>query len=98
MLRAINPSAKLKTIGIRPGEKLHEQMIGNEDSPFTYDYGDYFKILPSGHNWYRDEKNSEWYECKCCSFTYNSNTNDQWMTVESLREWIDANSSEIGFL
>lgn len=96
--RAINPSAKLKTIGIRPGEKLHEQMIGNEDSPFTYDYGDYFKILPSIYNWYRDEKRIQNGMSVSAGFTYNSNTNDQWMTVESLREWIDANSSEIGFL
>ena len=78
-------------------EKLHEQMIGSRPS-FTYDYGDYFEILPSIYNWYRDEKRIQNGMSVSAGFTYNSNTNDQWMTVESLREWIDANSSEIGFL
>ena len=44
---AINPKAKFKFIGIRPGEKLHEQMISKEDSLYTYEYKDYFKILPA---------------------------------------------------
>ena len=43
----ISNKAKHEIIGIRPGEKIHEQMIGEEDSPYTYEYDDYFKILPS---------------------------------------------------
>ncbi len=52
--KAIAPEAKLKTIGIRPGEKLHEQMIGLEDAPHTYEYKEYFKILPAINNWSKD--------------------------------------------
>ena len=51
---AIDPNIEHKMIGIRPGEKLHEQMIGIEDAPFTYEYKDFFKILPSIHNWSKD--------------------------------------------
>jgi UDP-N-acetylglucosamine 4,6-dehydratase (inverting) len=49
--KAVNPSAKLKFIGIRPGEKLHEQMISAEDANYTYEYKDHFKILPTINNW-----------------------------------------------
>ena len=52
--KAVNPLAKLKFIGIRPGEKLHEQMIGFEDAPYTYRYKDHYKILPMIHNWHND--------------------------------------------
>ena len=49
--KVVAPEAKLKIIGIRPGEKLHEQMIGIEDSPLTFEYAEYYKILPAIHNW-----------------------------------------------
>ena len=49
---AINNKVKIKYIGIRPGEKIHEQMIGIEDSPFTYEYKKFYKILPSINNWH----------------------------------------------
>ena len=45
--RAIRPDAVLDIIGIRPGEKLHEQMIGIHDAPFTYDFGQFYKIYPN---------------------------------------------------
>ena len=48
---AVNDKAKHEEVGIRPGEKLHEQMIGVEDAPYTYEYPDYFKILPSINAW-----------------------------------------------
>jgi len=47
--RVLAPEAEQKIVGIRPGEKLHEQMIGYEDAPFTYEYPDFFKILPAIH-------------------------------------------------
>ena len=47
---------KLKIIGIRPGEKIHEQMIGIEDAPYTYEYKDYFKILPAIYDIYKNKK------------------------------------------
>ena len=54
--KAINHSAKFNLIGIRPGEKLHEHMIGAEDSPHTYEYETYYKILPAINNWSSDQK------------------------------------------
>ena len=94
--KAINPAAKLKIIGIRPGEKIHEQMIGSEDAAFTYDYGDYYKILPAIHQWHRDEQRIKSGKNVKNDFSYSSDTNNQWMTVENLRDWINIYSSEIG--
>ena len=56
---SVNKKAKLKEIGIRPGEKLHEQMIGTEDALNTYEYQNYFKILPSRNNWNKIQKELE---------------------------------------
>ena len=52
--KAAAPDAKHKFVGIRPGEKLHEQMISYEDAPHTYEYEDYYKILPAIHQWSSD--------------------------------------------
>jgi UDP-N-acetylglucosamine 4,6-dehydratase len=52
--KAVAPDAEHKMIGIRSGEKIHEQMIGFEDAPNTYEYNDYYKILPTIHNWSKD--------------------------------------------
>src|SRR3546814_13537233 len=51
LARVVAPDAKLEFIGIRPGEKLHEQMISPEDAHYTYAYPDYYKILPTIHDW-----------------------------------------------
>ena len=51
LARAIAPKAKFEIIGIRPGEKLHEQMISPDEANYTYEYSDYFKILPAINNW-----------------------------------------------
>jgi UDP-N-acetylglucosamine 4,6-dehydratase len=53
---AVAPEAKHKIIGIRPGEKIHEQMIGQEDAPYTYEYENHFKILPAINGWSKDPK------------------------------------------
>ena len=52
--KSINEKVKFDTIGIRPGEKLHEQMIGIEDAMYTYEYKTCYKILPAIHNWSKD--------------------------------------------
>ena len=52
--KAVSENRKQEITGIRPGEKLHEQMIGIEDAPYTYEYPDHFKILPSIHDWDKD--------------------------------------------
>lgn len=87
--RTVAPNAKLKIIGIRPGEKLHEQMISVEDAYYTYEYDGYFKILPSIHSWSKDPARIG--DGKKCpdGFCYSSDTNDEWMKPEELALWIN---------
>jgi UDP-N-acetylglucosamine 4,6-dehydratase (inverting) len=90
------PGAKLKPIGIRPGEKLHEQMIGEEDAPFTFEYDDYYKILPALNNWQNDAKRIKDGRKVPINFSYRSDTNHDWMSKETLRRWIAENHDAIG--
>lgn len=94
--KAMDPSAKLEVIGIRPGEKLHEQMIGIEDAPNTYEYEGYYKILPAIHNWSSDPERIAGGKRVPDDFVYSSDNNREWMTVESLKEWIRENREKIG--
>jgi FlaA1/EpsC-like NDP-sugar epimerase len=89
--RAIAPNAKLETIGIRPGEKLHEQMIGIEDAPFTYEYPSNFKILPSINGWGEDSMRIKDGRKVPEGFIYASNNNIDWMTGESFKRWLNQN-------
>ena len=92
----IAPNADHKIIGIRPGEKLHEQMIGVEDAPNTYEYEDYFKILPAIHNWSNDKKRiGNGVKVQQC-FSYTSDNNDDWMSNEELASWINSNMQKFG--
>jgi UDP-N-acetylglucosamine 4,6-dehydratase len=93
---AAAPGARHRMIGIRPGEKLHEQMIGEEDAPFTYEYDDYFKILPAINNWSEDTRRIKDGRKVPIDFTYRSDTNQEWMSREALRAWIDENYANIG--
>ena len=94
--RVISPEAKMEVIGIRPGEKLHEQMIGVEDYLNTYEYPDYYKILPSIHSWNVDAERIKSGQRVDEGFCYNSENNTQWMTDEELRSWIKSNEETIG--
>ncbi|WP_414471773.1 UDP-N-acetylglucosamine 4,6-dehydratase (inverting) [Microvirga sp. M2] len=94
--RAVAPDARHKIIGIRPGEKLHEQMIGEEDVPYTYEYDSYYKILPAINNWYTDPKRIKNGRKVPEDFVYRSDTNTEWMERETLRAWIDENRGRIG--
>ena len=87
--RAVAPTAKLTMIGIRPGEKIHEQMISSEDAPHTYEYEDHYKILPSIHNWSTDPMRISVGVKVKDGFTYTSDGNTEWMSVERLRSWIE---------
>lgn len=93
---AVDPTARLDVVGIRPGEKLHEQMIGEEDSPTTFEYADHFKILPAIHNWSADAKRVKDGQKVADGFVYRSDTNGQWMGLDELRSWIAANQAKIG--
>ncbi len=92
----IAPEAKQEIIGIRPGEKLHEQMIGIEDSFYTYEYDEYFKILPQINNWSFDKDRIKSGIKVPDGFTYSSDTNIEWMTAAQLKFWIDDNYQKIG--
>jgi UDP-N-acetylglucosamine 4,6-dehydratase/5-epimerase len=94
--RVIAPKSKFKIIGIRPGEKLHEQMIGSEDSYYTYEYSDYFKILPQINNWDKDKNRKKNGVKVLDGFTYSSDNNLEWMTNADLKAWIDNNKYYIG--
>jgi FlaA1/EpsC-like NDP-sugar epimerase len=88
----IHPGRELKLVGIRPGEKLHEQMIGVEDSLTTYEYSDYYKILPTINNWARDGDLIGSGKLVEEGFTYTSENNSVWMSSETLVEWLRINS------
>ncbi len=94
--RAVDPGCEQKIVGIRPGEKLHEQMIGVEDAPHTYEYSDHYKILPAIHNWDSDGGRIKDGKRVPDGFSYCSDTNSSWMTIPELRAWIDANRAKIG--
>lgn len=86
---AIAPKAEQSVIGIRPGEKLHEQMIGLEDAPNTYEFSSYYKVLPTINNWNADPQRIKKGKLVDPNFTYSSDNNDKWMSVASLKQWID---------
>ncbi len=87
---AVAPQAKHRIIGVRPGEKIHEQMIGSEDAPHTYEYDGHFKILPAIHNWSSDPARTKGGTKVPEGFTYTSDNNKEWMLVAELRSWIEA--------
>lgn len=87
--KAIAPNIEHREIGIRPGEKLHEEMITPSDSFYTYDLGKYYTILPTQPIWNLDEFKSKFGATKVESgFSYNSGDNKEWETVESMRTLI----------
>ena len=94
--KAIEERNEIEVVGMRPGEKLHEQMIGFEDAPFTYEYGTYFKILPNINGWSESSeriKNGRKVED---DFIYASDRNKDWMTASQLKVWIENNKIQIG--
>ena len=86
--RACGPDCSQEEIGIRPGEKLHEQMIGEDDAPHTYEYPDHYKILPSIHSWDKDVNRIKGGKKVEDGFKYSSDSNKEWMTLLQLQEWI----------
>jgi FlaA1/EpsC-like NDP-sugar epimerase len=95
LARVVAPEARQEIVGIRPGEKLHEQMISPEDSYYTYEYSEHFKILPAINDWgtcqsrIKDGKKVEE------GFCYSSDSNSEWMSEEELQSWITANREKI---
>ncbi|WP_396596521.1 UDP-N-acetylglucosamine 4,6-dehydratase (inverting) [Dokdonia sp. R86516] len=86
---AIGPECEKPVVGIRPGEKIHEEMITSSDSFYTYDLGKYYTILPATHRWKLDEFISKFSASRVADgFRYNSGENEDWETVENLRSLI----------
>lgn len=92
----IASTARQEIVGIRPGEKLHEQMIGSEDSYYTYEYPEHFKILPAIHDWDKDSNRIKDGTKVGEGFSYTSDNNPDWMSTAALRSWIDENRHKIG--
>lgn len=96
--KAVAPDAEHKIIGIRPGEKIHEQMIGFEDAPHTFEYDDHYKVLPAIYNCSSDQSRINGGKKVDEDFIYTSDNNDNWMTIEDLQAWIEGNRKKIGVI
>lgn len=94
--KAVSDKCEIKEIGVRPGEKLHEQMIGVEDAPFTYEYDSYFKILPQIHEWCNDPHRIGEGKKVPEDFEYTSDNNKEWMSIPELQKWIEDNKAKVG--
>lgn len=82
--KTVAPECELKNVGIRPGEKLHECMIGEDDSLYTYEYPDHYVIHPAIHNWYLDPKRIAGGKRVADGFLYSSDRNPTWLKKEDL--------------
>lgn len=94
--KATAPDATHDVVGIRPGEKLHEQMIGAEDVLHTFEYLEHFKILPAIHNWSADPERIGSGKKVSSDFTYSSDNNPEWMSVVALQAWIKQHRDSVG--
>lgn len=94
--RIVAPEARHENVGIRPGEKMHEQMIGIEDAPYTYEYDEHFKILPAINKWSDDPTRIKDGRKVAENFVYTSDLNPDWMDDAALADWIAAHREKIG--
>jgi UDP-N-acetylglucosamine 4,6-dehydratase/5-epimerase len=85
LAKAMNPNCEYEEVGIRPGEKLHEVMITEEDSRTTYEYNDHYVIYPNLDWWENLNIKSKGKKVKD-RFRYSSNQNSEWLSVEKLRK------------
>ncbi|WP_312299025.1 UDP-N-acetylglucosamine 4,6-dehydratase (inverting) [Stutzerimonas nitrititolerans] len=96
LAHVVAPEARQEIVGIRPGEKLHEQMISEEDAYYTYEYPEHFKILPVINDWSQSPERIKDGTKVAEGFIYASDNNSEWMTPADLQQWIDANREKIG--
>lgn len=96
LARALAPEAPIEIVGIRPGEKLHEQMISPDDAPYTFEYERHFKILPAIHHWHISPERIRNGQRVAEGFSYTSDNNSEWMSQQALRDWVAANRCSIG--
>jgi UDP-N-acetylglucosamine 4,6-dehydratase len=95
LAKIIAPDCKHKIIGIRPGEKLHEQMIANEDAANTYEYDSYYKILPQIHDWCKDKNRIKGGIKVPADFSYCSDKNNWWITEQDFKSWLIKNYNSL---
>lgn len=88
---AVASGIKTKVIGIRPGEKMHEQMIGLEDAAYTYEYKEHYKILPNIYDASLDPERIKDGKRVASDFSYTSDNNKSWMSKEDLQTWLHDN-------
>lgn len=90
LAKAIAPECETKIVGIRPGEKLHEVMVPEDDARHTLEYDDYYAILPTFHDWDAEQfiRTNGGTPCPD-GFRYSSDTNSRWLTVEALQSMVD---------
>ena len=94
--RGVAPEAQQDIVGIRPGEKIHDQMVGPEDAAATFEYRVHYKILPQINVWFLDAERIKDGTPVPEGFTYSSESNSDWMAPEALAGWIAKNQSFIG--
>lgn len=91
---AVDPGGKREFLGVRPGEKIHEQMIGVEDSPFTLEFDDHFRILPQISPEALQETLTLGGRPVPEGFSYSSDQNQSWMSILELQEWMKISGYE----
>lgn len=96
LAHAVAPECAHDIVGIRPGEKLHEQMIGAEDAHYTFEYPEHFKILPNIHDWGSCPERIKDGKKVPEGFVYASHKNTEWMTAAELQSWIEVNREKMG--
>ena len=90
LAKAIGPDCDIEIVGIRAGEKIHEEMITVSDSFYTYDLGKYYAILPSLPNWKLSDFILKFDAKKVNNgFSYNSGDNEEWLNVDQLTEMVN---------
>ena len=87
LARAIGPECRTEVVGIRPGEKLHEMMVPEDEARNTREHDDCYVILPSHHDWNGNPGANHGKPC-AGDFSYNSKTNKEWLTLEQLRDMV----------
>jgi UDP-N-acetylglucosamine 4,6-dehydratase len=91
------PSMKVTDVALAAvPAATHELVIGSEDAPHTYEYDDHYKVLPAIHNWSHDPARNNGGKLVAQDFTYCSDNNVDWMSIDTLRAWIEANHNKIG--